>query len=65
LFDSHMLFGFLFFCFCKHFFATFHLYCVHFLRCWVRIVLLFVVVFLFFTWSFPLLLFGFSICLFL
>jgi hypothetical protein len=50
-----------FFCFYKHFFATIHLYHVHFPHCWVCIVLLFVVVFLFSTWSFPSLLFGFPI----
>ncbi len=40
-------------------FATIHLYCVHFLCCWVCIV------FLFSTCSFPSLLFGFFIFLFL
>jgi hypothetical protein len=53
-----------FFCFCKHFFATIHLNHVHFPHHWVYIVLLFVLVFLFFTWSFPSLLFGFWIFLF-
>jgi hypothetical protein len=42
--------GFCFlFCFWKHFFATIHLYHVHFPHFWVCIVLLLVVVFLFST----------------
>jgi hypothetical protein len=62
LFDSRLLFGFPFLFFlCKHFFATIHLYRVHFPHCWVCIVFLFIVVFLFSTWSFPSLLFGFAI----
>jgi hypothetical protein len=44
-----LLFGFLFFCLYEHFFATIHSYHVHFPHCWVCIVLLFVVVFFFFT----------------
>jgi len=54
--------GFQFF-FRKHFFATIHLYRVHFPHCWVCIALLFVVVLLFSTCSYPLLLFRFSIFL--
>jgi hypothetical protein len=54
----------LFFGLCKHFFAIIHLYNVHFLRCWVCIVFLFVVVFLLSTYSFPSLLFSFLIFLF-
>ncbi len=51
------------FFFRKHFFTTIHLYHVHFPRHWVCIALLFVVVLLFSTCSFPLLLFRFSIFL--
>jgi len=51
--------GFQFFYFYKHFFATIHLYCVHFPHCWVCIVLLFIVVFFSFTCSFPLCCLGF------
>jgi len=61
LFDSHLLIEFSFFCFYKHFFVTIHLYYLHFPHCWVSIILLFVVVFLISTWTFPLLLFGFLI----
>jgi len=50
-----------FFCFYKYVFATIHLYHVHFPCCWVCIVLLFIVAFLFFTCSFPSLLFEFFI----
>jgi hypothetical protein len=50
---------------CKHFVATIHLYHVHCPCCWVWIVLLFVVVLLLSTWSFPSFLFGFFILLFL
>ncbi len=46
---------FWFFNFCKHFFATTNLYCVHFPCCWVC------VVFLLSTCSFPTLLIGFLI----
>jgi hypothetical protein len=53
LFISLLLFGF------WTFFAIIYLYRIHFMCCWVCIVLLFIVVFLFSTCSFPFLLFGF------
>ncbi len=61
-FPTYYLFGFpIFFCFHKCVFATIHLYHIHFPYCWDCIVLLFIVAFLFFTCSFPSLLFEFSI----
>jgi len=62
LFISHSLCRFLiFFVFYKHFFATIHLYRVHFPCCWACIFLLFLVVLLLSTCSFLSLLFEFLI----
>jgi hypothetical protein len=64
LFISCLLFGFLFFLWINIFFATIHLYHVHFSHRWICMVFLFVIVFLFFIWSFPLPWFRFLIFLF-